>query len=276
MTKDNQLLSSFKVLFFIFVLIAIIAAVIALVMWKKSKKLASKDASHSSSRSDELLAERNRQLVKSENLAALGYIATDTTYAVGISLDDLQTKLESSGDTQNAALLKPVVTLLTNINLIAADQDETKVQSFDLISYIQRMIILYDFEFTQSDVEYLYSGEKALTIKSVPSYIALVLLNIINNSLKHGFNNNGKGKIALMIEKGAKGGATITYSDDGKGMNQETLAQIFEPFFTTHSDRGYVGLGMSITHDLITNKLAGTIKINSQEGKGTTVTINLP
>jgi signal transduction histidine kinase len=110
----------------------------------------------------------------------------------------------------------------------------------------------------------------------VPSYIALVLIHIINNSLKHGFDNNGKGQIALKVEKGAKGGAKITYSDNGKGMSKDILEQVFKPFFTTQSDRGYVGAGMSTVSDLVKNKLAGDIKIESKEGKGTTVIITLP
>jgi signal transduction histidine kinase len=219
---------------------------------------------------------RDRQLVKSENLAALGYIATDTTYSVALYLDELQTELESIGDTKNAATLKPIVTLLSNLNLIAADQDETKLQSFDVVSYMKKMVMLYEFEFKQSNIAYLYSGEQSLTIKSVPSYIALMLLNVINNSLKHGFNNNGQGKISLNVEKDGKNGTKITYSDDGKGMSKAVLNQVFEPFFTTHSDRGYVGLGMSTVHDLIKDKLSGDIKIESQEGKGTTVLITLP
>jgi len=113
-------------------------------------------------------------------------------------------------------------------------------------------------------------------IKSVPRYISLVLLNLINNSLKHGFDNNGNGKIDLKIEKGAKGGAKITYIDDGKGMSKSTLEQVFKPFFTTCSDRGYVGIGMSTTYDLISNKLAGDIQVKSQEGKGTSIIITLP
>ena len=59
-------------------------------------------------------------------------------------------------------------------------------------------------------------------------------------------------------------------------MSKATLGQVFTPFFTTQSSRGYVGVGMSTTYDLVKKKLAGDIKIDSQEGKGTTVTITLP
>jgi signal transduction histidine kinase len=274
--EDNKSLSIFQVLFYVFLLITIIAISIAFMMWKKVKDSALNPSLPSGNESNSLISVREQQLIKSENFAALGYIATDTTYAVGLSLDDFQAQLESTNDTKNLTTLKSIVNLLESFNIIAADQDDTKVQSFDLIAYIQKMLMLYDFEFKQSNVVYNYSGEQKLIIKSVPSYIALVLLNVINNSLKHGFDNNGNGKITLKAEKGAKGGAIITYSDDGKGMNKATLEQVFKPFFTTHSDRDYVGVGMSTTYDLIKNKLAGDIKIDSQKGKGTTITITLP
>lgn len=275
-TKENESLSSFKTLFYVFVLIAIIALAAAYVMWTKAKNGALQPSSKSNDDNDALLTKRESQLIKSENLADLGYIATDITYAVGLSLEDLQDKLKAEGDNKNMAELKPITTLLENFNHIAADQDETKVRSFDLVNYMKNMLTLYDFEFSQSDIIYSYSGEKQLTVKSVPSFIAIVLLNLINNSLKHGFDNKGNGKIALTVEKGAKSGAKITYFDDGKGMNKATIKRVFEPFFTTRNDRGYVGVGMSTTYNLIKNKLAGDIKIDSQEGKGTTVTITLP
>ncbi|XQW86227.1 YfiR/HmsC family protein [Thalassotalea piscium] len=275
-SEENKALSSFQTLFYVFVIIAIIALIVAFLMWKKAKDAASQPSVQVKGEDNALLPFREEQLIKSENYAALGYIATDITYAVGLSLSDFQEQLEAASDKSNAETLKPVVALLENFNIIAADQDDTDIQSFDVIAYMQKMLMLYEFEFNQSDIAYNYSGEKTLTIKSVPSYIAIILLNVINNSLKHGFDNNGNGKITLKAEKGAKGGVKITYTDDGKGMSKSDLAQVFTPFFTTRSDRGYVGVGMSTTYDIIKNKLSGDIKIESQVGKGTTVIITLP
>jgi C4-dicarboxylate-specific signal transduction histidine kinase len=275
-TQANNKLSSYKMLFYVFLLLSVIALVIAYMMWNKAKASKLQQALPLNDEDSSLLSVRENQLIKSENVAALGYIASDISYAVNLSLDDLNEQLSSSNNTKSAEILKPVVTLLENFNLIAADQDETHIQHFDVVAYAQKMMMLYDFEFNQSDIVYNYLGETELMIKSVPSYIALALLNIVNNSLKHGFDNNGKGKVALKIEKGTKGGAKITYVDDGKGMSKATLEQVFEPFFTTRSDRDYVGIGMSTTYNLIKNELAGYIRIESQKGRGTSVIITLP
>ena len=279
---ENESSSGFQILFFIFLIIAIVALAIAYLMWKKAQNVLSQPQPRIEpvipvvDKKSLLLPVREAQLIKSENFAALGYIATDITYAVGLALSDLQDGLVNAGDTKNSTTLKPIVTLLENFNTIAADQDDTDVQTFDLIAYMKNMMMLYNFEFEQSDIIYNYSGESQLTIKSVPSYIALILLNLINNSLKHAFDNNGNGIINLEVNKSDDGGATITYSDNGKGMCKDTLEQVFIPFFTTQEERGYVGVGMTTTQELIKNKLSGNIKLESQEGKGTKVILTLP
>lgn len=65
----------------------------------------------------------------------------------------------------------------------------------------------------------------------------------------------------------------LTITDDGTGMNQETLARIFEPFFTTKFQGR--GLGMAAVHGIIENH-GGCITVASESGKGTEVNIYLP
>ena len=65
----------------------------------------------------------------------------------------------------------------------------------------------------------------------------------------------------------------LTIEDDGKGMDEETKNRVFEPFFTTKfAGRG---LGMAATYGIIKNH-DGWIFVDSEPGKGTTVTIFLP
>ena len=66
---------------------------------------------------------------------------------------------------------------------------------------------------------------------------------------------------------------SITFEDDGKGMDQETKDRIFEPFFTTHFM--VRGLGMAAVYGIVRNH-DGWITVDSELGKGTSVVIYLP
>ena len=67
----------------------------------------------------------------------------------------------------------------------------------------------------------------------------------------------------------------ITVTDTGEGMSEATLARAQEPFFTTKGIGKGTGLGLSMVHGF-TAQSGGTMRIRSQPGKGTSVTIWLP
>jgi two-component system cell cycle sensor histidine kinase/response regulator CckA len=70
-------------------------------------------------------------------------------------------------------------------------------------------------------------------------------------------------------------GVAFSVSDSGCGMSEEVRARLFEPFFTTKSGGRGTGLGLATVQDIV-NRNGGTIEIDTEVGRGTRFTINLP
>jgi signal transduction histidine kinase len=110
--------------------------------------------------------------------------------------------------------------------------------------------------------------ETAFTDKEL---LLLILQNLLANAVKY----TSKGTIRLSLVK-ADGKTLISVADEGPGIPTDRLATLFQPFVRgeTHGQDG-VGLGLSIAKqsaDLIGAKLS----VESQQGKGTTFTLELP
>jgi signal transduction histidine kinase len=79
-------------------------------------------------------------------------------------------------------------------------------------------------------------------------------------------------KAALTAKQGP--GISVTFSDTGKGIEPEVLQRIFEPFFTNGKAKG-VGLGLTITHDIV-ERHGGQLAISSPPRSGAMVEVWLP
>jgi signal transduction histidine kinase len=96
-----------------------------------------------------------------------------------------------------------------------------------------------------------------------------VLLNLLSNA----YEAMPEGGAVRIATSAADDNVRISVTDTGTGMDEETRAQIFEPFFTRKT-RG-IGLGLSVTKRIVETH-RGVITIDSELGRGTTFTVELP
>lgn len=111
-----------------------------------------------------------------------------------------------------------------------------------------------------------------------PSQMETTLLNLALNA-RDAMPNGGTIRFATRIAEGASPGARrsleIMVMDTGAGMDQAVLARLFEPFFTTKPHGKGTGLGLASVNAFVMG-LDGTIRVQSQPGKGTTFTLSVP
>jgi len=132
----------------------------------------------------------------------------------------------------------------------------------------ESLFALKDIDFSSMEMDKNYEQDLP-PILIDKNYIIKALSNIFRNSIEA---IKDKGKLYIRCEKD-KSFVKIEIEDNGEGIKKDYLSRVFDPFFTTHN-KG-IGIGLTITQRII-EEHQGKIKLESEEGKGTKVTIYLP
>ena len=104
-----------------------------------------------------------------------------------------------------------------------------------------------------------------------PGELNQVLLNLIVNAAQS-VSDNGLIQIKAHVKNEM---AIIELTDNGCGIKGEVMKNIFEPFFTTKEVGEGTGLGLFISHGIVT-KYGGSITVDSDSDSGTTIKVSLP
>jgi signal transduction histidine kinase len=113
-----------------------------------------------------------------------------------------------------------------------------------------------------------------LIVVSKPGPINQILINLVLNSIIHGFEKRDFGTINIHVMKLGEQ-LNILYHDDGHGIDDCIKHKIFEPFTTTKRGEGGSGLGLHLVYNLVTQALGGTISL-IDTAAGANFEINFP
>jgi two-component system phosphate regulon sensor histidine kinase PhoR len=116
---------------------------------------------------------------------------------------------------------------------------------------------------------------KSKIIFAVPQLIEELIYNLCDNAIKY---NKEKGIVFIKVGE-AEEMATLSVSDTGIGIPKEHQDRVFERFYRVDKarsrDSGGTGLGLSIAQQIVTLH-SGTIRAESEEGKGASFIVTLP
>ena len=115
----------------------------------------------------------------------------------------------------------------------------------------------------------------------VPLDMGRVLINLFTNAFYALQQRQLAGSSAYRPEltvttAAMPGGVEVRIRDNGTGMPAEVQAKVFQPFFTTKPVGEGTGLGLSLSHDIVTTGHGGTLRVESREGEGTEFIVGLP
>ena len=171
--------------------------------------------------------------------------------------------------------LNRVNELVQSFKQVAVDQVTLERRTFRVKQYIQETLLNLAPQLKTTPHQLVVNGDETLELDSYPGALAQIVTNLVMNSLQHAYPNHQAGRLCFEVQPEIDC-VMMAYYDDGCGIPHHHLKKIFEPFFTTARAQGGTGLGLHIVYNLVTQKLSGTICVQSEVGNGTHFIIKVP
>ena len=186
-----------------------------------------------------------------------------------------KTAFRAAIERQSNNLLK-LVNQLLDIAKLKQGSDDPHWSRGDIIGYLQMSAETFRLYAHQKDIELVfYSSVPTLEMDFIPSYIDKIVSNLLSNAINH---TDAGGKIEFTVSKGKNSDTiAICISDTGEGIAQESLKHIFDLFYQSPQAKNTAGTGIGLAFtQMMVRKMKGEIEVESELGKGSQFTVNLP
>ncbi len=252
------------------------------------------------------LQQAQAQLVAQEKMAALGSlvagVAHELNTPIGNSLiiaSTLHSKSDGIDEKMRAGLMRRsdlgsfiedtrhgsslimrslhnAVDLLSSFKQVAVDRTTAQRREFNLQQTCSEIVATMMNQIKHSGHSLTQTIPPEIILDSYPGPLGQVITNLINNALLHAFEGRSGGQMVLLAWLHNATTVCIEFRDNGHGISESNLGRIFDPFFTTKLGQGGSGLGLSISYNIITSLLGGSIKVHSTHTQGCSFILELP
>ena len=236
---------------------------------------------------NELLRKSRIEMAQREKMVAIGQMATGIAHEIGNPLTSISSvaqylvrRLKIQEQKEQLLVIQYHISRISDIlrRMLSLSRPTTGEYKWtDINSLIENTLSLINFDKRAHSVniENVASGDLP-KIWLNPQHFEQVFLNVFINALDamnaRPSNEGHRLKITRTLKNSM---IEIRISDTGIGMTPEVRRRAFDSFFTTKEIGKGTGLGLFITHNLVT-EIDGTVELESESGKGTTVIIRIP
>ncbi|MBW7455663.1 PAS domain S-box protein [Paenibacillus sepulcri] len=228
------------------------------------------------------LTERKREeeaIIRSEKLSVAGQMAAGIAHEIRNPLTSLKgftqflkTKVSDHHEYFNIMLaeLDRINTIVQEFMALAKPQVK-QFSQHNLASILENVITLLETQAIMNNVEMKKDfAAKMPTVYCDENQLKQVFINLMKNAIEA---MPSGGDLSITLKEGDAGMLIVRIQDQGVGIPKDKLERLGSPFYSTKSSG--TGLGLMICLRII-EAHRGTLKFESEESSGTTVTVELP
>ena len=159
---------------------------------------------------------------------------------------------------------------------VPAESDETPVAPVEnsMARVVHAAVSALDKRLNDAKIAVMHFGLDDLELPGDALQVQTAIEEVLKNAIEAMTNANTRN--LTVSGRKTPTGARLTIEDTGCGIPTANVAKVFDPFYSTKDSEGVArGLGLNVVRRVI-EELEGTVKVNSQEGKGTRVEIEWP
>jgi two-component system NtrC family sensor kinase len=235
------------------------------------------------------LFQAQRQLVQSEKLSALGQVAATMAHEIGTPLNSISGYIqlmltEGGGSDRMTKRLKIIESQLDRLtqtirNLLhSTRQPEPQLQPLEINQLLETIVALTQPEMSRRGITLDRQFDTSVPpLSGDPGLLQQVFLNLVTNALD-AMPQGGILTLSTTLDPASGPNChfvELGVRDTGTGMSVEVRRKALEPFFTTKKPGKGAGLGLSICEGIIRSH-HGKLEIETEEGKGSTIRVQLP
>jgi two-component system NtrC family sensor kinase len=222
-------------------------------------------------------------LLQSEKLVAMGRLTSQIAhelnnpiYGIMNTLELLKTEIPPENKRRkildlSLSEIQRLSEMLRNMLSFSKPEEEAR-KKIDLNNLLEGILLMMEKQMKEANVKIITQFDPEIPqIMASTNQMRQVFLNMFKNA-KEAMPKGGTLTVKTETENNT---VLIRIEDTGTGIPEGIRSKIFEAFFTTKQKVKGVGLGLSVCYGIIKDH-RGEIKVDSEEGKGTTFIINLP
>jgi signal transduction histidine kinase len=233
------------------------------------------------------------EAMRSSQLVAVGELAAGVAHEINNPINGIinyaQIILDEPDDPDNTDLLKRVIkegkriaSIVSNL-LDFSRRREDSPESVSISSIIENSLELVQHRFKNDMIQIILNLPEDLPLVycNAPQ-IQQVLLNILSNgryALNKKYATQDPNKIfsitGTSIQRNNKKYVRLILTDNGTGIEHDTIERVFDPFYSTKPTGEGTGLGLSISHGLMQDN-KGLLHIKTTPGASTSLIVDLP